>query len=193
MAAISAFDAAYESAWGHNSERPPSPSAFDTRPVCSAFVGCRKDGVGVAAEGLRADGMRWVGYTRCSRIRIVSGRHRRQGHQYGAAGLPSLHRLTMFVSNKFVRSFSGSLLCAPSANRTMATVRSSLPHVERTAVRKSRAKTLDRTLTIEQKEPRENGVEPVVLANVREVNDSIRTLRLNAADPNHSIKVHCSS
>lgn len=28
VAAISAFDAAYESAWGHISQRPPSPSAL---------------------------------------------------------------------------------------------------------------------------------------------------------------------
>ncbi|CAK4031626.1 oxidoreductase NAD-binding domain-containing 1 [Lecanosticta acicola] len=53
----------------------------------------------------------------------------------------------------------------------MATIRSSLPHVERTAA-----------------EPREDDVEPVVLANVREVNDTVRLLRLNALDPNHTIK-----
>ena len=54
----------------------------------------------------------------------------------------------------------------------MATVRSSLPHEDRTAF-----------------EPRENSLEPVVLSNIREVNDSVRLLRLNAADTNHTIKV----
>lgn len=53
----------------------------------------------------------------------------------------------------------------------MATV-SSLPHEERTAA-----------------EPRENQLEPVILSHIREVNDSIRLLRLNAVDPNHTIKV----
>lgn len=54
----------------------------------------------------------------------------------------------------------------------MATVRDSIPHEIRTA-----------------SEPRENVLEPVVLANVREVNDSIRLFHLHAADPNHTIKV----
>jgi hypothetical protein len=56
--------------------------------------------------------------------------------------------------------------------RRMATIRSSLPHEERTAA-----------------EPRENQLEPVVLSNIREVNESIRLLRLNAVDPTHTIKV----
>jgi hypothetical protein len=56
--------------------------------------------------------------------------------------------------------------------RRMATIRSSLPHEERTAA-----------------EPRENRLEPVILSNIREVNNSIRLLRLNAVDPNHTIKV----
>ena len=54
----------------------------------------------------------------------------------------------------------------------MATVRSTLPHEERTAA-----------------EPRENQVEPVVLAKITEINDSIRLLRLNTLDPNHIIRV----
>lgn len=54
----------------------------------------------------------------------------------------------------------------------MATVRSSLPHEDRTAA-----------------EPRESRLEPVVLSNIRQVNENIRLLRLNAADPNHTIKV----
>ena len=56
--------------------------------------------------------------------------------------------------------------------RSMATIRSSLPHEDRTAF-----------------EPRESRLEPVILSHIREVNDSIRLLRLNAADPNHTIKV----
>lgn len=61
------------------------------------------------------------------------------------------------------------------STRLMATVRSSLPHTERTA-----------------SEPRENTLEPVILANVREVNESIRLFRLNAVDQNHTIKVSTS-
>ncbi|KAM3415923.1 hypothetical protein BST61_g9415 [Cercospora zeina] len=53
----------------------------------------------------------------------------------------------------------------------MATIRSSAPHEERTAT-----------------EPRENQIEPVILANVREVNDSVRLLRLNAVDSRHTIR-----
>lgn len=59
-----------------------------------------------------------------------------------------------------------------SLHRYMATVRSSLPHEDRTAA-----------------EPRENRLEPVVLSHIRQINESIRTLRLRAIDPNHSIKV----
>lgn len=53
----------------------------------------------------------------------------------------------------------------------MATIRSSLPHVERTAA-----------------EPRENQLEPVILSNIIEINEQVRLLRLNAADPNRTIK-----
>ena len=56
--------------------------------------------------------------------------------------------------------------------RSMATVRSSLPHEDRTAA-----------------EPRENSVEPVFLSHIQDVNDTIRLLRLSAVDPNHTIKV----
>ncbi|EME49579.1 hypothetical protein DOTSEDRAFT_68379 [Dothistroma septosporum NZE10] len=55
----------------------------------------------------------------------------------------------------------------------MATIRSSLAHEERTKA-----------------EPRENRIEPVILANIRDVNDHIRLLRLNAVDPNHTIKFY---
>ncbi|EME88378.1 uncharacterized protein MYCFIDRAFT_185089 [Pseudocercospora fijiensis CIRAD86] len=54
----------------------------------------------------------------------------------------------------------------------MATIRSSLPHTERTAA-----------------EPRENRREPVVLSHIRQVNDSIRLLKLQAVDKQHTIKV----
>lgn len=59
--------------------------------------------------------------------------------------------------------------------RYMASVHDSIPHEIRTAA-----------------EPRENVLEPVVLTNVREVNDSIRLFRLNAADPNHTIQASAS-
>lgn len=58
----------------------------------------------------------------------------------------------------------------------MASVHDSIPHEIRTA-----------------SEPRENVLEPVVVTNVREVNESIRLFRLNAADPNHTIKASISS
>ena len=54
----------------------------------------------------------------------------------------------------------------------MATVRSPLPHEDRTA-----------------EEPRENQLESVTLANIVDINQNIRLLRLNALDPNHAIKV----
>lgn len=54
--------------------------------------------------------------------------------------------------------------------RLMATVRSSLPHEDRTAA-----------------EPRENRIESVILSQIRQINDDIRLLRLSAVDPNHSI------
>ena len=52
----------------------------------------------------------------------------------------------------------------------MATVRCSLPHEDRTA-----------------NEPREANLEPVVLSHLREINSSIRILRLSAVDPGHTI------
>nr|POE65720.1 oxidoreductase nad-binding domain-containing protein 1 [Quercus suber] len=55
--------------------------------------------------------------------------------------------------------------------RRMASVRDSLPHEQRTAA-----------------EPRENQLEPVILSHIREVNDSIRLLRLEAVDHNRTIK-----
>lgn len=57
------------------------------------------------------------------------------------------------------------------ARRSMATVRSALPHEQRT-----------------QAEPRESVLEPVILANIKDVNDNIRLLRLNAVDAAHTIK-----
>ena len=56
--------------------------------------------------------------------------------------------------------------------RTMATIRSSVPHEDRTAA-----------------EPRENRLEPVILSHIREINATVRLLRLSAVDPNHTIKV----
>lgn len=56
--------------------------------------------------------------------------------------------------------------------RQMATVHDSLPHEERTAT-----------------EPRESQLEPVILSQIREVNENIRLLRLQAVDHNRTIKV----
>ncbi|KAK5676216.1 hypothetical protein LTS10_011028 [Elasticomyces elasticus] len=53
----------------------------------------------------------------------------------------------------------------------MATIRSSIPHEDRTAT-----------------EPRENRLEPVILSHIREVNPTVRLLRLNPVDPGHTIK-----
>jgi hypothetical protein len=54
----------------------------------------------------------------------------------------------------------------------MATIRASLPHEDRTAT-----------------EPRENRVEPVILAQIREINDRVRVIRLRGVDPEHTIQV----
>ncbi|KAK4574387.1 hypothetical protein LTR86_002149 [Recurvomyces mirabilis] len=54
----------------------------------------------------------------------------------------------------------------------MATIRSSLPHEDRTA-----------------SQPRADGIEPVILSNIREINPAVRLLRLSARDPQHTIKV----
>lgn len=54
----------------------------------------------------------------------------------------------------------------------MATVHDSIPHEVRTAT-----------------QPRERGIEPVVLSQIREVNESVRLLRLSARDKERTIKV----
>jgi len=56
--------------------------------------------------------------------------------------------------------------------RTMATVSSGISHEERTA-----------------REPRGPALEPVTLSQIRPVNETIRLLRLSAADPKHALKV----
>ncbi|KAK6437265.1 hypothetical protein LTR95_006547 [Oleoguttula sp. CCFEE 5521] len=53
----------------------------------------------------------------------------------------------------------------------MATVRSSIPHEDRTA-----------------HEPRGNRIEPVILTSIEEVNPTIRLLRLTPSNPTHIIK-----
>nr|POE77662.1 oxidoreductase nad-binding domain-containing protein 1 [Quercus suber] len=55
--------------------------------------------------------------------------------------------------------------------KQMATVSDSLPHEQRTAT-----------------EPRESQLEPVILSHIKEVNDSIRLLRLEAVNHSHTIK-----
>lgn len=54
----------------------------------------------------------------------------------------------------------------------MATIRASIPHEQRTAA-----------------EPRENQLEPVTLSHIREINESLRVLRLTPIDPNRTIQV----
>lgn len=81
-------------------------------------------------------------------------------------------RPTLRDMNCLYRRASPPLLSAwASSVRIMAT-HSSLPHVERTA-----------------QEPREDQLEPVILSNIREINDKIRLLRLSAVDSGHTIKV----
>ncbi|KAF2721864.1 hypothetical protein K431DRAFT_293987 [Polychaeton citri CBS 116435] len=66
---------------------------------------------------------------------------------------------------------SASSIRTTLSQRCMATVRDSIPHIERTAA-----------------QPRENALEPVILSHIREVNENVRLLRLRAADANHTIK-----
>jgi len=66
-------------------------------------------------------------------------------------------------------------LARPSTIRTMATVRSSLSHEERTA-----------------QEPREARLEPVTVSRIDAVNDTIRLIRLSAMKPDHALKVYTS-
>lgn len=61
---------------------------------------------------------------------------------------------------------------SPQSIRTMATVSSGISHEERTA-----------------QEPRRDALEPVRLSQIKSVNESIRLLRLSAADPKHTLKV----
>ncbi|KAI5205563.1 hypothetical protein AUEXF2481DRAFT_389924 [Aureobasidium subglaciale EXF-2481] len=56
-------------------------------------------------------------------------------------------------------------------NRTMATVRSSISHEERTA-----------------QEPREARLEPVIVSRIDAVNDTVRLIRLSAMKPDHKLK-----
>jgi hypothetical protein len=65
-----------------------------------------------------------------------------------------------------------SHLSFPSIVRTMATIRSSLSHEERTA-----------------QEPREARLEPVTVSRIDTVNKTIRLIRLSAMKPDHSLKV----
>lgn len=60
----------------------------------------------------------------------------------------------------------------PKFTARMATIRSSLPHEDRTS-----------------SEPREKALEAVVLSNIRQINDNIKLLRLSTYNPNHTIKV----
>lgn len=66
-----------------------------------------------------------------------------------------------------------SLRPCPLLVRTMATVRSSLSHEERTA-----------------QEPREARLEPVTVSRIDAVNNTIRLIRLSAMKPDHTLKVY---
>lgn len=78
----------------------------------------------------------------------------------------------MLAARHLCKTAISKSLSGPTSVRRMATIRSSLPHTERTAA-----------------EPRENQLEPVVLSHIRAVNDTIRLLRLKAVDEQHTIKV----
>lgn len=80
----------------------------------------------------------------------------------------------MFAPHSLARCSRSSFRLIPkhTSQRTMATVHDSIPHEVRTAT-----------------QPRENRLEPVVLCQIREINDSIRLLRLSARDKEHTIKV----
>jgi hypothetical protein len=92
--------------------------------------------------------------------------------------LISIHRiqylitLTMFHKLLRPRVPLFSPLSCHSNVRTMATIRSSLSHEERTA-----------------QEPREARLEPVTVSRIDTVNDTIRLIRLSAMKPGHTLKV----
>ncbi|KAI5210413.1 hypothetical protein E4T39_00139 [Aureobasidium subglaciale] len=69
------------------------------------------------------------------------------------------------------RAIRSPISSRPHINRTMATVRSSLSHEERTA-----------------QEPREARLEPVTVSRIDAVNDTIRLIRLSAMKPDHKLK-----
>jgi hypothetical protein len=79
----------------------------------------------------------------------------------------------MFYKLLIPRVPCSSRLSSRPIVRTMATVRSSLSHEERTA-----------------QEPREARLEPVTVSRIDTVNDTIRLIRLSAMKPGHTLKVH---
>lgn len=83
--------------------------------------------------------------------------------------------IAMFHKSLIPRLPSASPLSRHSTIRTMATVRSSLSHEERTA-----------------QEPREARLEPVTVSRIDTVNNTIRLIRLSALNPTHTLKVHIS-
>ncbi|KAK3068370.1 hypothetical protein LTR53_014121 [Teratosphaeriaceae sp. CCFEE 6253] len=83
----------------------------------------------------------------------------------------SVHRIIMMrvhLWSRLAQSTKPHITLGTS--RSMATVRSSIPHEARTAA-----------------EPREPRLEPVILSQIRDVNPSVRLLRFNAVDPSHTI------
>ncbi|CAD0113169.1 unnamed protein product [Aureobasidium uvarum] len=77
----------------------------------------------------------------------------------------------LLVSRVSRLSCSSPLCSFPSINRTMATIRSSISHEERTA-----------------QEPREARLEPVTVSRIDTVNSTIRLIRLSALNPSHTLK-----
>jgi hypothetical protein len=83
--------------------------------------------------------------------------------------------IAMFHKLLITRVPLSSPLFCHSTVRTMATIRSSLSHEERTA-----------------QEPREARLEPVTVSRIDAVNGTIRLIRLSAMKPGHTLKVHIS-
>jgi hypothetical protein len=92
-----------------------------------------------------------------------------------SASIKSLASVAMFHKLLIPRVPYSSPLPSRSIVRTMATIRSSLSHEERTA-----------------QEPREARLEPVTVSRIDTVNDTIRLIRLSAMKPDHTLKVHIS-
>ncbi|CAD0092801.1 unnamed protein product, partial [Aureobasidium vineae] len=79
--------------------------------------------------------------------------------------------IAMFHKLLVSRAHCSPLRLLPSITRTMATVRSSLSHEERTA-----------------QEPRQARLEPVTVSRIDTINNTIRLIRLSALNSSHTLK-----